>query len=351
MADRVRELLLGYLLGALEESERESVEKQLRRNPKLRWELTQVRKTLRPFWGSQPDYVPPSELANRTCRWVASRAKETAGSAPRPAAAVPRAPKPAVRLEPVGAAAGSPDGAGRSWSWPDLAVLSGTLVVASLLIFPALQNSRFQARLSACQDNLRQIGLALTQYSEQYGAYFPPALDRGRPNGTGNCASVLLSNGFLDDSRWFLCPDSPLAEDRQSRVSSIDDLLARAAKDLGRLGRSLGGSYGYCMGYVEDGRYHNTRNLRRPFFAVLADAPSLHLPAFQSVNHAGRGQNVLLEDGRVLFFTTPKPDVYADSIYVNTTGFVAPGTHRDDSVIASGMWLPVCFAEGSSGPW
>ena len=348
MADRVREQLLGYLLGALEESERESVEKQLRRNPKLRWELAQVRKTLQPFWVSQPDYVPPSGLATRTCRWVALHSKMTAG--PPPAAAARRLPKPVARLEPVAAAAVSPGWAGHSWSWPDLAVLAGILVVASLLVFPALQNSRFQARLAACQDNLRQIGLALTQYSEKHEGYFPSMPDRGSPNGVGDYAGMLLSDGFIDDSRRFLCPDSPLAEDHQCRASSFDGLLAQAGKDLDRLRRSLGRSYGYCMGYMEDGRYHSTRNLRRPFFALMADAPSLHLPGFQSVNHAGRGQNVLLEDGRVVFFTTPKPDACADAIFVNTTGFVAPGNHRDDSVIASGAWTPISLVHAGTGP-
>jgi len=348
MADRVREQLLGYLLGALEESERESVEKQLRRNPKLRRELARVRTTLRPFWISQPDYVPPPDLATRTCQWVALHANVTAG--PPAAATAEPLPNPVARLEPVGVAAVSPAGAGRRWSWPDLAVLAGILVSASLLIFPALQNSRFQARLAACQDNLRQIGLALTQYSEKHEGYFPSGPNRGNSNGTGDFAGLLLSTGFIDDSRWFCCPDSPLAANREGRAASFDGLLARAGNDLDRVRRSLGESYGYCVGYIEDGRYHSTRNLRRPYFALVADAPCRYLPDFQSINHARRGQNVLLEDGRVVFFITPKPDAYADAIYVNTRGLIAPGSHRNDSVIASPAWAPIIRVHSAPGP-
>ena len=35
------------------------------------------------------------------------------------------------------------------------------LVAAGLLIFPAVQNSRFHAHVAACQDNLRELGGAL----------------------------------------------------------------------------------------------------------------------------------------------------------------------------------------------
>ena len=61
----------------------------------------------------------------------------------------------------------------------------------------------------------------------------------------------------------------------------------------------MGGSYGYCIGYVDQGVYQPTRNLGRPGFAIMADAPCEDRPGRQSDNHGGRGQNVLFEDGHV----------------------------------------------------
>ena len=349
MADRVREQLIGYLLGALEDSERESVESQLEVNPRLRRELAKVRRTLRPFWVVQPDFVPPPGLAAQTCELVAYQSARAALPSP----PLRREPLPVASSpwEPASAGATS-SGGGTSWSWHDLAVLAGLVLVASMLVFPAIQSSRFNARLVACQDNLRQLGLALTQYSERHEGYFPCAPDRGALASAGIYAHTLLSNGFIDDPRRMICPGSPLAEDRQARLPSPQELLATVdGKKLDQLRRLIGGSYGGCLGYMEDGQYRNTRNMRRPFFALMADTPSPHLPGFQSVNHSGRGQNVLLESCRVMFFPTPKPDVRADDIFVNDTGFIAAGMQRDDSVIVSSTLVPIRFVSSSGGSW
>ena len=352
MADCVQEQLLGYLLGALEDSERESIEEQLRDNPKLLRELASARENLLPLWVTQPDFVPPSGLVMRTCRYVASHSEPRAKPAPaRPAPAVSadvatgkRAATPALQADPtsIAAASGNPVG---YWSWLDLAVVVGIVMAVSLLIFPAIQSSRFNARLAACQDNLRELGLALTQYSEKHEDYFPQVRDRGRLAGAGIYAPVLLYDGFLNDPRRVVCPGSPLAEDGQFHVPSLDELLAAVGEERDRLHGSMGGSYGYVLGYVEDGRYRSTRNMRRPYFALMADVPSTDLPCYQSVNHSGRGQNVLFEDGRVTFLSMPKPHERADDLFVNESGMVAAGNHQDDSVIASSASVPLIFVK------
>jgi hypothetical protein len=221
--------------------------------------------------------------------------------------------------------------------------MAGIMVTAVLLILPAIESSRFRARVTACQENLQQLGTALVQYSEHHGKYFPQVPQQGNLAAAGIYAPALLNDGLLDSPQWVLCPGSPLAADRSFRVPSLVQLQAATGRELVRLRGIMGGSYGYSLGYVEDGRYVSTRNLSRPTFAVMADAPSDTLPGFQSENHGGRGQNVLFEDGHVRFLTSSRPIEDGDDVFVNDTGLVAAGDHRNDSVVAGSAAAPLVF--------
>jgi hypothetical protein len=96
--------------------------------------------------------------------------------------------------------------------------------------------------------------------------------------------------------------------------------------------------------------YRGTRDLRRPHFAVVADRPDHARPEFRTANHAGQGQNVLFEDGRVGFVISPASLGTGDRIFLNDEGRVAPGTHRDDSVIVSSTADAILPAQADGSP-
>ena len=135
MVDREREQLLGFLLGALEEPEQESVEKQLERNPKLLQDLATVRESLQPLWVAQPDFDPPAGLAARTCEFVASHPHPGAAASPEPAREEAPTVVPSAKRIPVVADEGEP----RSWSWLDMGVAAGIVAAMLVLVFPAIQ--------------------------------------------------------------------------------------------------------------------------------------------------------------------------------------------------------------------
>ena len=143
MVDHAREDLLGYLLGALEESEQESVEDRLEKNPELMKDLALARKRLDPLWGGQPDYDPPPDLAERACKLVASRpapwATRNREAAKKPAATT------SPPVEPIAEAASG--GWGHFASLVDLTVAAGIIGALFLLAFPAIHNSRFILRI------------------------------------------------------------------------------------------------------------------------------------------------------------------------------------------------------------
>jgi len=338
MADREEPQLLGYLLEALDDSERESVEEQLAHDTTLQNQLLRLREALRPLQATRCEFDPPAGLAKRTCRRVASYCQTPAEAA----AAEPsqQIADKTLRREPLAAAVAPPSWVG-GWSWKDLTTAAGILATATLLLFPAIENSRFNARVAACQDNLRQLGQALGQYSQHHRGYFPPVPQRGRLAAAGVFAPVLASAGYLESPAVVICPASPLAEDRQFRIPSLDELWAiDDPADLERLRGRMGGSYGYCLGFMENGRYHSPRDMGRWSFALMSDAPSDRLPGHQTLNHGGRGQNVLFEDFHAQFFTTPRLIGLSDHFFVNDIGMVAPGRHRDDSVIGNSASAP-----------
>src|SRR5690606_1768859 len=100
------------------------------------------------------------------------------------------------------------------WSMADLVVAAGVFLAATMLFWPALNQSRYAARVRTCQNNLRQIGMALTSYSEKYPGQFPAVEMNHRLNRGGVYALMLRQRGLLPESRVVICPSSERAEEK-----------------------------------------------------------------------------------------------------------------------------------------
>ena len=328
MIHRVRKQLLSYLLGALDDSEAELVKARLESDPIYQRELAYVRRQLDQLRVAKQEIAPPPGLARRTCDFVFSYARRSQPRRPASEAMSPHAALP-------------------SWvnrmGWLDTVVAATVFVMAGLVVAPAIHSGRFQARLSTCQDNLRQLGLSLAEYSQKHGDYFPRVPIEGKLAAAGIYAPMLVRDGFLTETRRVICPESPLADQRDLGIPSIEELEAASGQEAARLRRQMGGSYGYCLGHLEHGVLVPTKNLHRASFALMADAPSEGTPEHQSVNHGGSGQNVLFEDGHVEFVTCSQPCCGTDDIFSNDDHQVAAGVHTDDSVIAPSDAPPIIF--------
>ena len=242
-------------------------------------------------------------------------------------------------MTPVTAAAGRRGHA----TWVDAAVTAAIFLAAGLLVLPAVNGSRFQARLAACQNNLQHVGQALAEHSHRNHEVFPSVPDKGNLAADGIWAPVLKGEGLLIEPQNVLCPETPLAQQGDFQIPSLTTCARRRGRELARLQRQMGGSYGYCLGYFDHGILQPTRNLNREYFAILADAPS-DRPDHQSANHDFLGQNVLFDDFHVAFCSTTRPGDGRDDIYTNENDEVAPGLNRDDSVLAPSGTPPVALA-------
>jgi hypothetical protein len=299
---------------------------QVGNDPESQKELAALRRQLKSLAILRQDFAPPPGLAERTCRFVAEHR-----AAPMPAKG---------RLRP--------ETAPPSWisrmSWLDMAMAATVLVAAGLLIFPAVQNARFRSHLAACQDNLRDLGQSLNQYSQTHGGYLPAVPSQGKLAAAGIYAPVLAQNGLLTEVNRVICPESSLAARKNGfRVPTYGELELTPSAKLVDLRPTMGGSYGYNLGYTRNGEYHPTKNLYRDNFAIMSDAPSINGVNLQSTNHGGRGQNVLFENGSVKFLTATKSPGSNDDIFTNDNGQVAAGLNPNDSVLGSSNTAPITY--------
>lgn len=340
-----REDLLGYLLGALDEAERQSVESHLASNPPLREELQELGRRLHHLGldREQSDDSPPLCLAARTCEFIENQIDQTeavgiAGSADE----LPAPVRPATLtagLSPSLRVAGEQAGRMR---WADLLVAAAVVLLIAFLSLPALNNSRFQAQVNLCQNQLRELGVALHKHSELDPLRrFPWVEARGNRAAAGIYAPTLVDRKLVTGDRLFVCPASPLAKNLDGwSVPSLAQIDAAADELLSRYHAAMGGSFGYSLGYSERGDLQPVRDQRRANYPLLADAPSAARLHQVSLNHDGVGQNLLYEDGRTAFVLTASHPALDDDFYHNRLGHVAAGLDPDDAVLGASSDRP-----------
>ena len=304
----MREQLLGYLLGALEPDEQAAVAARLAQEPQLRRELEALQAKLAPL--DDDEVEMPAGLAGKTCAYVADQRGPEAGEF----------------------------GASSHWRVIDLCVASALFIAAALLILPAICESRSQAHLTACQRNLATLGLALGHFSSIHQEHFPEVPTSGKLAVAGIYAPLLHEAGLIEHTA-VICPASPLRKAPQFRIPTTNHVQQAEGELLQEMQRLMGGSYGYCIGYVKNGTYRAHRNLGRSTFALVADTP-IDLGE-STASHHGCGYNVLFEDGHVQYVRGCSLNSGSDHFFQNRLGHVAAGVDVDDAVILPSAARPL----------
>ena len=322
----MQENLLGYLLGALDGPEHEQVRQQLENDPGLREQLSLLENRLAPLEQERWQYEPPSGLAAATCRMVV----EHASSKTPQSRQADQLSRESQRRRMSSMSEWNPRKHG--WDMIDMAVAAGIFVAAALLFFPAIANSRDQARQLACQNNLRSGSFALSIFGDRHNGVFPYIPPSGKTGVAGYYAPQLVEGGYLTQHASFLCPSSNLATRMRNEftIPTNEQILNAEGAQLNRLQQYMGGSYMYNLGHFSRGVHRSTLNRGRSYFPIMSDGMQNTNGTFASSHGGGKGINVVFEGGNVRLvvqLTLRHP------YFVSDRGVVEAGAHVEDAVL------------------
>lgn len=204
---------------------------------------------------------------------------------------------------------------GRRLALPSFISVAAVLLIGVSVMWPMMSNMRNQALDMQCANNLKQLGYAFNQYAADFDNALPIATARlgsfatqevGEAPATLNL-KPLVDGGFCEAGH-LNCPGHHHA-----------------------MGTHAGPSYSFRV-FV--GRANHAWNASRASVLMgdrnpVVDAAREGVvvsPMSISINHAGRGQNVLSSDGATLWLEVP---------VISRGGMNADTQHRGDNI-----WLP-----------
>jgi prepilin-type N-terminal cleavage/methylation domain-containing protein/prepilin-type processing-associated H-X9-DG protein len=232
----------------------------------------------------------------------------------------------------------------------ELLVVIAIIAILIGILLPMLEKGRENAIEVKCATNLRQIGEAISIYTNENHGQYPrtiyvpgAALAFGtnpaavnpfdatgpQPNDVTAALFLLIRTEHIEPV-VFTCPYTDVnvfeADNAQNLTSRSN--FTDYKKNLG---------YSYANPYPDqpatDAGYKLTSHTSAGF-AVAADLNSGEGGKTNSDNHEDRGQNVLYADGHVTWQTTALCGLNNDNIYINKNGVtVGSPVDAEDSVL------------------
>ena len=95
----------------------------------------------------------------------------------------------------------------------ELLVVIAIIAILAAILFPVFARARENARRSSCQSNLKQIGLGMIQYAQDYDEQMLPATVFDYANSPNNDAWINLVQPYIKSKQVFNCPSDSETQD------------------------------------------------------------------------------------------------------------------------------------------
>jgi prepilin-type processing-associated H-X9-DG protein len=308
--------LLDYLLDRLDKPARLQVATRLQVDESARRQLELLRQALLPL-AADDEITAPPHLSVRTIARVAEYA---------------------CRQLPVAPAPARTESAGRPW-WrrADMLVAASLLAVFAGIGIPLIARMRTAPAIVECQENLRQFHVALRTYEDTHKQPF--SLEKAPRSVAGIVVPMLQNDGVLPRDFNVRCPGQGAFLACSLTLEQIKNM---SAEQFAQHAPNLLASYAFTLGYRDDnGVWHpvnRTEDAADNSVLIFADNPPPNVVAGNSLNHGGRGQNVLFHDGHAQFIKIRTYD--RDDIYLNNDKLVAAGNGSRDFVLGNSASKP-----------
>ncbi|MEM7230116.1 MAG: hypothetical protein AAF432_15015 [Planctomycetota bacterium] len=185
-------------------------------------------------------------------------------------------------------AASTPGRGFRFMRLPDFVTVAAVLLIAASVALPVMSNIRRQSIDLKCENNLRQLGYAFSTYAADNNGLMPAAQQAGIAHPWNSFSNIMNLN--------------PLTH---GEYCSADCLHCPGNK------KPTGPSYSYQWQSGEGRRWEGGQGMlivmgdRNPLVDAARQGLTTPPPGSMSLNHGGRGQNVLRSDGTTMFLNNP----------------------------------------------
>ena len=147
----------------------------------------------------------------------------------------------------------------RAFTLIELLIVIAIIGLLAAILFPVFARARENARRASCASNLKQIGLGLMQYTQDYDEKFPPgrsywqdpetgqsysqdwAVSKYIPSAAGRFVKVpSVTSSYIKNEQIFLCPQLFESNPHIRCTYMLNDLaLEQPQKDFGGLGSTV----------------------------------------------------------------------------------------------------------------